>query len=244
MNNIHNYVKSKIIEKQIDDLQDSMMSESMDDIKYKAEKIKSKWNKFWDWLWGDNEDYYNQYSSDYNHEKFQSEVIDVYNDLDEKTKKKSLKTKWVKVDSNVEKNFEEITKVLEVSDIKKQTGMWKTNYMLKEAKLSIKSCKYAMCIYSLMLPERMTENIAILITLYNNNIVMIDIHPDYESIVDWNDIYKYITSNAFTKNTVENEFTVTLYKTYEKDDQIKNLFKTKEKSKNEDFNVYKITLKK
>ena len=229
----------------MDELNYSMLPESFEEMKYKAEKLKAKWNKFWSWVWGEDDEtsYYNTFSKKYDRDKFQTDVLDVYDEMDEDEKKKSLKLKWMKVDENVEKNIPNIKEIIKNANVKNQKGFWCTSMMLDKKGINIDDCSFDICVATLSLNDKFIENIAVLITSSSKRVEMIEILKDYESIITWKEIYKYISSDKFYKGKFDSDFIVTLYNGDTK--KYEQAFKNgKEDKENAKFIDYKIIIKK
>lgn len=221
------------------------LNESVDDLKYKANELKERWNKFWDWVFGDNGDsQYNMFSDEYDDDTFQTDIIDNYNSMSEKEKKQAKEIKWIVVNNSVDSNIKNIKKLVNDSSIEKETGFWRTAQLIEKEKLSIDECKFALCWVKITVDDNIAENAAVIITMRDSNVALVDLVETYETIVTWQDIYKYIASNKFTNDVIKaDKFTVVIPSKYKDDTTIKKKFGDPEKLNDKDLLKYKISKK-
>lgn len=244
MKQLSRYVAMKIHENNIDSLV-NQMNESVDDLKYKANELKEKWNKFWGWVFGDSSDnQYNMFSDEYDDDTFKADIIDSYNSMSEDEKKQSKEIKWIVVDNSVDSNKNNVKKLVNNSSIEKKTGFWRTSKLMDNENISFDDCKFVLCLVKIEIEDNFAENTAAIIVIKDSNVILVDLLDIYDTVINWNDIYKYITSNKFTKDIIKtNEFTVVIPAKYLNDVVVKKKFGDPEKLDDKDLLKYKISKK-
>lgn len=237
MEHLKDYAINKMIEKDIESLiqVDESISDLTDNIKYKFKEKKRKWNRFWDWVFGDNNNSeYNQFSDNYDDQKL-SDLLKKEGD----TLADCIIT-WIKVDREYDINRKRIDKMLENSDESSDKNFWRTKYILNKYKLKPNLCSFVMGKVEIKASSGKYTNISILIAIYSKKIISIDITKNYQNIINWYDIKSYISSKKFKKGLFDNnvDIEITLHKDFFK--KARNVFKDLKVDPETD--LYKCTL--
>ena len=244
MKQFSRYVAMKIHENTIDSLA-NQMNESVDDFKYKVDELKEKWNKFWGWVFGDSSDsQYSMFSDEYDDEIFKADIIDNYDCMSDEEKNKSKDISWIVVNNSVDSNKKNVKKLVNDSSIEKKTGFWRTSKLMNDENISFDDCKFVLCWVKIEIEDNFAENTAAILVIKDSNVILVDLLEIYDTVVTWTDIYKYITSNKFTKDVIKtNEFTIVIPAKYSDDSQVKKTFGNSEKLNDKDLLKYKISKK-
>ena len=210
MKHMTNYVSGNFHEEMLEFVENDQCNEAFEETKYKINRFKEKWNRFWNWVFGDSDtSEYNPFSNEYDADKFAKAMA--------KCKKSSSKysIRWVKVNSMYEKNMKYANHLLSSSDKKTNSGFWRTREMLSDHKKNVDDYKIVLGLVTMNSFDNI-ENSPIIIlvrpkimdipdsgnsnkTVKGIKVSSIEIIKEYVDIIDWNDIFEYLHSDAFIK---------------------------------------------
>ena len=115
---------------------------------------------------------------------------------------------------------------------------------MNDENISFDDCKFVLCWVKIEIEDNFAENTAAILVIKDSNVILVDLLEIYDTVVTWTDIYKYITSNKFTKDVIKtNEFTIVIPAKYSDDSQVKKTFGNSEKLNDKDLLKYKISKK-